>query len=92
MDNWISNFSCIFFLQFLVIKALDPDPYLDPDSLEILDPDPQVCLFQHIFDLSSPTLGGPVFVYDWPAASKPFYMARSREVRTFALLLIGTYV
>ncbi len=29
-------FSCIFFLQFLVIKTLDPDP----DSLEMLDPDP----------------------------------------------------
>jgi hypothetical protein len=28
---------CIFFLQFLVIKSLDPDP--NPDSLEMLDPD-----------------------------------------------------
>jgi hypothetical protein len=26
-----------FFLQFLVIKTLDP--YLEPDSLEMLDPD-----------------------------------------------------
>ncbi len=31
-------FSCIFLLQFLVIKTLAPDP--DPDSLEMLDPDP----------------------------------------------------
>jgi hypothetical protein len=30
-------FSCIFFLQFLVIKTLGPEP--DPDSLEMLDPD-----------------------------------------------------
>jgi hypothetical protein len=30
--------SCIFFLQFLVIKTLDPDPY--PDSLKMLDTDP----------------------------------------------------
>jgi hypothetical protein len=28
-------FSCIFILQFLAIKTLDPDP----DSLEMLDPD-----------------------------------------------------
>jgi hypothetical protein len=48
----------------------------------MLDPDPQLC-FQQIFDMSFLTLGGPVFVYDWPAASKPFYMARSLEVRTF---------
>jgi hypothetical protein len=40
------NFQLHFFLQFLVIKALDPDPdsleMLDPDqdSLEMLDPDP----------------------------------------------------
>ncbi len=27
-----------FFLQFLVIKTLDPEP--DPDSLEMLDRDP----------------------------------------------------
>ncbi len=33
-------FSFIFFLQFLVIKSLDPDPYPDPDSLEMLGPDP----------------------------------------------------
>jgi hypothetical protein len=69
----------------LVIKTLDPDPYLDryPNSLERPDTDPQLCFFQDIFDMSFLTLGGPVFVYDWPAASKPFYMARSREVRTF---------
>ncbi len=30
------NFSCI--VQFLVIKTLDP--YTDPDSLKMLDPDP----------------------------------------------------
>jgi hypothetical protein len=30
--------SCISSPQFLVIKALDPDP--DPDLLEKLDPDP----------------------------------------------------
>jgi hypothetical protein len=29
---------CIFFLQFLVIKPLAPDP--DPHTLEVLDPDP----------------------------------------------------
>jgi hypothetical protein len=29
-------FICIFFLQFLVSRTLDPDP----DSLEMLDPDP----------------------------------------------------
>jgi hypothetical protein len=66
---------------------MDPDPCLDhPNSLEMLDPDPQLCFFQHIVDISFPTLGGPVFVYDWPAASKPFYMARSREVRTTYVL------
>ncbi len=32
----INFFSCIFFFQFLVITTLDPDP----DSLEIMDPDP----------------------------------------------------
>jgi hypothetical protein len=41
---------CIFFLQFLIIKTLDPDPdslkmlnsdlYLDPDSVK---PDPHLC-------------------------------------------------
>jgi hypothetical protein len=31
--------SAVFFLQFLVIKTLDPDQ--EPDSLEILYPDPQ---------------------------------------------------
>jgi hypothetical protein len=35
------TFVVIFFLQFLVIKTLDPDPEPDPDSLEMLDPDPQ---------------------------------------------------
>jgi hypothetical protein len=34
------TFVVIFFLQFLVIKTLDPDPEPDPDSLEMLDPDP----------------------------------------------------
>jgi hypothetical protein len=29
------NLSCIIFLQFLIIKTLDPD------SLEMLDPNPQ---------------------------------------------------
>jgi hypothetical protein len=39
-------FQPYFFLQFLVIKTLGPDPdpdslkILDPDSLEMLDPDP----------------------------------------------------
>jgi hypothetical protein len=32
-----------FFLQFLVIETLDPDPYPDPDSFEMLDPNPQHC-------------------------------------------------
>jgi hypothetical protein len=30
----------LYFVQFLVIKTLDPDPYPDSDSLEMLDPDP----------------------------------------------------
>jgi hypothetical protein len=30
----------LYFFQFLVIKTLDPDPFPDPDSLEMLDPDP----------------------------------------------------
>ncbi len=32
-------FSCCYFFQFLVIKTLDED--LDPDSLDLLDPDPE---------------------------------------------------
>ncbi len=32
----LQNFPLYFFLQFLVIKTLDPD--LDPDSLKMLDP------------------------------------------------------
>jgi len=32
------KFSAVFFLQFLVILTLDPDPY--PNSLEMLDPNP----------------------------------------------------
>ncbi len=42
-------FNCIVF-QFFVTKTLDPDPYPGPDSLEMLDldpdsmnPDPQHC-------------------------------------------------
>ncbi len=31
------KFCCVFFLQFLEIKTLDPDPY--PDSSEMPDPD-----------------------------------------------------
>jgi hypothetical protein len=44
--RYIKNFKLYFFLQFLVIKTLDPDPYLNPnpcsypDSLEMLDSDP----------------------------------------------------
>ncbi len=34
----IKNFSCIFVFSF--IKTLDPDPYPDLNSLEMLDPDP----------------------------------------------------
>ncbi len=30
------NFQLYLFLQYLVMKTLDPDP--DPDSLEMLDP------------------------------------------------------
>jgi hypothetical protein len=33
------QFSAVFFFLRLVIKTLDPDPYPDPDSLEMLDPD-----------------------------------------------------
>jgi hypothetical protein len=33
-------FSCIFFLQILLIKTLDLNPYPDPDSPEMLDQDP----------------------------------------------------
>jgi hypothetical protein len=35
-------FSAVFFLQFLVIKTLDPDPKPDPELLEMLDPDPDL--------------------------------------------------
>ncbi len=39
----------MYFLQFLVIiKTLDPD--LDPDSLGMLDPDPQHWFLRHPFD------------------------------------------
>jgi hypothetical protein len=34
----IKKISAVLFFQFLVIKALDPDPEPYPDSLEILDP------------------------------------------------------
>jgi hypothetical protein len=36
--RYIKKFLCFFLLQFSVIKTLDPYP--DPDSLEMLDPDP----------------------------------------------------
>jgi hypothetical protein len=35
-EKYLKNLLAVFFLQFLVIKTLDPDP----DSLEMLDPDP----------------------------------------------------
>jgi hypothetical protein len=32
----------LYFFNFLVIKTLDPDPEPDLDSLEMLDPDPDL--------------------------------------------------
>jgi hypothetical protein len=33
------KFASVFFLQFIFIKTLDPDPYPDPDSM---NPDSQL--------------------------------------------------
>jgi hypothetical protein len=43
--RYLKKFKLYFFLQFLVIETLDTDPYPDPDSLEMLVPDPQHCLW-----------------------------------------------
>jgi hypothetical protein len=44
----------LYFFKFLVIKTLDPDPEPDLDSLEMLDPDPDLTNPgpQHCLELS----------------------------------------
>jgi hypothetical protein len=56
----------VFFLTFLVIKALDPNPYslelldLVPDSI---DPDPQHCTVHRYTNIAKAVASGTYVVY-----------------------------
>ena len=40
------------------------------------------------YNLYNVYLGGPVFVYNWPKDSKPFYMRECKEVSYFKFLTL----